>query len=89
VRTDAGVEKADSNMAPHAWAELEALFEGRRAGARITIHRANPGFLNGWCLRYYGFLGVNFPGLATHDMAPGQPLVMKHRVTLYAGPASR
>lgn len=89
IRTDTGVEKADSNMVPHAWAELEALFEGRRAGARITIDRANSGFPNGWCLRYYGFLGVNFPGLATHTLAPGRPLVMKYRVTVYCGAASR
>ena len=89
IRTDGGIEAQDSNMALHAWAELEALFEGRRAGARITIDRANPGFPDGWCLRHYGFLGVNYPGLATYTLAPARPLVMKYRVTLYAGPASR
>jgi len=89
IRTDKGAEARDSNMAPHAWAELEALFEGRRAGARITIDRSHPGFPNGWCLRHYGFLGVNYPGLATYTLAPARPLVLKYRVTVYAGEAAR
>jgi hypothetical protein len=83
IRTDAGVEAQDTNMVPHAWAELEGLFEGRRAGARIEIDPANPDFPNGWCLRHYGFLGVNFPGLKTYTLKPGQALRMKYRVTVF------
>jgi hypothetical protein len=89
IRTDAGVEKGDSNMAPHPWAELEAWFGGRRAGARVTIDPSHPGYPNGWCLRYYGFLGVNYPGLDSYTLAPGRPLVMKYRVTVYAGAAGQ
>ncbi len=84
VRTDAGREAKDTNMVPHPWAELEAVFAGRRAGARIDIDRSNPGFPNGWCLRYYGFLGVNFPGLERYTLDPGHPLTLKYRVTVYA-----
>jgi len=83
IRTDAGIEKGDSNMAPHPWAELEGLFAGRRAGARVTIDPAHPGYPNGWCLRHYGFLGVNYPGLDSYTLAPGRPLVLKYRVTVY------
>jgi hypothetical protein len=86
IRTDKGAEAQDSNMAPHAWAELEALFEGRRAGARVTIDRSHPGFPNGWCLRHYGFLGVNYPGLDSYTLAPGRPLVLKYRVTVSSSP---
>ena len=62
---------------------------GRLAGARITIDSANPGYPNGWCLRNYGFLGVNFPGLDYYTLAPGTPLVMRFRVTLLAGEGQR
>jgi hypothetical protein len=43
LRTDAGVEPKDSDMVRHPWAELEARFDGRRAGARIEDDRRNPG----------------------------------------------
>jgi hypothetical protein len=83
IRTDAGLEKADSNMAPHPWAELEADFAGARAAARIEIDPANPGYPNGWCLRHYGFLGVNFPGLESYSLQPGRPLRLRYRLTVF------
>jgi hypothetical protein len=60
IRTEAGTVERDSNMVPHAWAELEGTFQGRRAGARIDIDPANPGFPNGWCLRPFVFLESTF-----------------------------
>jgi len=84
IRTDAGSEPHDTNMVPHRWAELEGLFDGRRAGARIEIDPSNPGYPNGWCLRHYGFLGVNFPGLRPFRLEPGRPLVLKYRVTVFS-----
>lgn len=83
IRSDAGVEKTDSNMVPHRWAELEGDFAGRRAGVRIQVDPAHPGFPNGWCLRHYGFLGVNYPGLAMLPLEPGRPLVLRYRVTVF------
>jgi hypothetical protein len=87
IRTDTGRETEDTNLAPHPWAELEGTFEGGRAGARIEIDPANPGFPNGWCLRHYGFLGVNFPGLQAWTLEPGKPLALKYRVTVYSAAA--
>jgi len=80
VRTDAGREAKDTNLVPHPWAELEGTYEGRRAGVRIEVDPSNPSYPNGWCLRYYGFLGVNFPGLDRYILKPGQPLRLKYRV---------
>lgn len=84
VTTDTGVEARDTDMVPHPWAQLEATYNGRRAGLRIDIDPAHPGFPNGWCLRKYGFLGVNYPGRKTLTLQPGKPLEMKYRVTLYS-----
>lgn len=84
IETEAGIEKADTNLVPHPWAQLTATFQGRRAGARIAIDPSNPGAPNGWCLRHYGYLGVDFPGLATYTLRPGAPLRLKYRVTLFA-----
>lgn len=87
ITTDKGREAGDSNMVPHPWAQLEALFGGRRAGLRIDIDPSNPGYPNGWCLRHYGFLGVNFPGNETYTLQPGSPLTLKYRVTVFSGDA--
>jgi hypothetical protein len=71
-----------SDMKPNMWAEIKANYGGKRATTRITINPSNPGAPNGWCLRPYGFLGVNFPGLDYYTLDPAKPLVMKYRVTL-------
>jgi L-alanine-DL-glutamate epimerase-like enolase superfamily enzyme len=84
IRTDAGVEVKDTDMAPHRWAELEGVYAEGAAAARVDIDPSNPGFPNGWCLRHYGFLGVNYPGLQPITLAPGKPLVLKYRVRLEA-----
>lgn len=82
IRTDQGVEERDTDMVPHPWAELEGAFAGRRASLRIDIDKDNPGYPNGWCLRRYGFLGVNYPGRVPALLKPGTPLRMKYRVTV-------
>ncbi|MDE3167035.1 MAG: ThuA domain-containing protein [Acidobacteriota bacterium] len=78
----------DSDHAAYPWAELAGDFSGKRASARIAIDAANPGFPNAWCLRHYGFLGVNFPGLTPYHLDAARPLVMQFRVTLAAGDAA-
>lgn len=78
IRTDTGVEARDSDMAPHRWAELEGSFGGKRAGARVELDKPE-----GWCLRHYGFLGVNYPGLQPVTLAPGKPLALKYRIRIY------
>jgi hypothetical protein len=82
LRSDKGVEKQDSDMQPHAWAELEGNFEDGHARLRIEDDPKNPGYPNGWCLRHYGFLGVNYPGLKPHVLEPGKPLKLKYRLTV-------
>lgn len=80
LTTDRGKETGDSNMVPHPWAELEADYGGRHAAVRVEIAPGNPGFPNGWCLRHYGYLGVNFPGLAPYTLERGKPLRLRYRV---------
>lgn len=82
IRTDSGIEKQDSDMARHPWAELEGDFSGRRAAVRIEIDPSHPGYPNGWCLRHYGFLGVNYPGLESLRLEQGAQLVLSYRVTV-------
>lgn len=95
IRTEAGVEAEDSDMVQHPWAELEAKFapEGssagssgeRRAGMRIEDAPMNPGERPvGWCLRHYGYLAANYPGLTTVTLKPGQPLKLRYRVTVFS-----
>jgi hypothetical protein len=89
IRTEKGIAKKDAVLAPHAWAQVSGLFQGKEAGARIEDLPPNPGAPeNGWLLRHgFGFLNVSYPGLEPVTLQPGKPLVLKYRVTLFAGPA--
>jgi len=82
ITTDAGREVKDTDMVRHTWAQLEADYGGKHAALRIDDDPSNPGSPNGWCLRHYGFLGVNFPGRQPFQLSPGRPLRLKYRVTL-------
>jgi hypothetical protein len=84
VRTDKGVEARDTDLVPHAWAELEATYQGKRARLRIDSDPKNPGYPEGWCLRSYGFLGANYPGIQPVHMEPGKPVTLRYTVTVAA-----
>jgi len=79
-------DAADSDLRPNAWAELSANFGGKPAAARITVDPSTPGYPNGWCLRHYGFLGANYPGLKPVALARNKDIVMKYRVSLIGTP---
>jgi hypothetical protein len=84
LRTEAGVEPKDTDMVKHPWAELEAVFGGRRAGARIEDGKENPGWPVGWCLRHYGYVAANYPGLESRTLVRGKPLGLSYRVTVFS-----
>jgi hypothetical protein len=81
IRTPDSQDARDSDSIPQAWAELSGDFGGRRAALRIVIDPGNPASPNGWCLRHYGFLGVEFPGLSPHTLRTGEPMVLKYSIT--------
>ncbi len=84
LRADGGEIARDEDLNRHGWAELEAVYGGRRAVLRITPDPADPGAPYQWCLRNYGFAGASFPGKApgidSYTLQPGKPLVLKFRV---------
>jgi hypothetical protein len=88
ILTPEGPVMKDENEVPHAWAALEALYGGKRAGVRISSDSSNPKHPPGWCLRPYGFVGANFPGVQPHTLSPGKPLNLSYQVTVYDGTLS-
>jgi hypothetical protein len=86
VRADGQTIAKDEDLNPHAWAELEGVYNGRKATLRITPDSADLKAPYQWCLRNYGFVGASFPGrTATEDgftLQPGKPLKLKFRVRL-------
>jgi hypothetical protein len=82
VRTPDDSKAPDSDMRSLRWAELAADYGDKHATVRITQDESNPGYPAGWCLRNYGFLGVNYPGLDPLTIAPGRTLTLKYRVTV-------
>ena len=87
IVTEKGVSKKDAVLGRHPWTELSGVFQGKPAGARVEDGPANPGYpKNGWLLRHsFGLLNVSYPGLEPVTLQPGKPLVLKYRVTLFAG----
>lgn len=76
----------DEDLNPHRWAQMEAVYGGRKATLRITPDPANPGAPYQWCLRQYGFVGASFPGrtesVQSYTLQPGTPLRLKFSVTV-------
>jgi type 1 glutamine amidotransferase len=83
IRTPDLEDAPDSDRIPRPWAALSGNFGGQQAGLRIAIDPSNPASPNGWCLRHYGFLGVEFPALQAYRLGR-EPLVMKFRMSLRA-----
>jgi len=86
VRADDEVLKRDEDLNPRRWAELEAVYAGKRAVLRVTSDEKNPGAPHQWCLRNYGFIGASFPGrtpaVDRYTLQPGKPLTLRFRVRL-------
>ncbi|MGD1101613.1 MAG: ThuA domain-containing protein [Terriglobia bacterium] len=88
LRSAAVEDAPDSDRVPAAWAELTGNFGGKIAPTRVTEDSSNPGAPNGWCLRHYGFVGVEYPGLELRRLDSKVPLTMKFRVSLSGSSAS-
>jgi len=84
-----GQTVVSSNEERLPWADLSAEFgaPGKVSGAAVFIDASNPGFPNGWCLRDYGILGVDWPGLTPTTLEPGTPVTLKYRVWVHRGDA--
>ena len=88
LRSAAQNDAPDSDRVPAAWAELAGNYGGKVATTRVTEDASNPGAPNGWCLRHYGFVGVEYPGLELRRLDSKVPLTMKFRVSLSGSAAS-
>jgi type 1 glutamine amidotransferase len=88
IRTAAQEDAPDSDRVPAAWAELTGSFGGKMATTRVSEDPSNPGAPSGWCLRHYGFLGVEYPGLELRRLDSQVPLTMKFRVSLSGSSSS-
>lgn len=84
IRTERGVEPKDTDHDRHPWAELEGVFEGKRAGLRVEDDAGNPGAPVPWCLRHYGYVAPNYPGLGSITLRKGAPLRLRYRVTVFS-----
>jgi len=89
ITTDTGRLAEDTLEVQYAWADLSARMQGRPdvSGAAVFIDGDNLGFPNGWLLRHYGFLGVNWPGVTSFTMEPDEPVHVRYRVWVHAGDA--
>ncbi len=89
ITTVNGVVSENSNMVPSPWGDFSALFEGGVGWSGVSIfqNNKNPLFPSGWCLRPYGFLGVNFPGTEFFELKPGEPIHLGYRIWIHRGQA--
>ncbi len=89
ITTVNGVVSENSNMVPSAWGDFSARFgNGERwSGVSIFQSENNPLFPSGWCLRPYGFLGVDFPGTEFFELKPNEPVHLGYRMWIHRGQA--
>ncbi|HOE13155.1 MAG TPA: PmoA family protein [bacterium] len=87
ITTVNGVVSENSNMVPSPWGDFSAQFgNGERwSGVSIFQNEKNPLFPSGWCLRPYGFLGVDFPGTEFFELKPGEPVHLGYRIWIHRG----
>ena len=91
ITTSGGVQVESSDLKPFPWADLSARFEGRQppSGVAVFDTAENIDFPNGWTLRFYGFLGVAWPGREPYTLEPGKPVNAHYRVWLHRGDAEK
>ena len=86
IRADGALIEKDEDLVPRSWAELEGIYQGKRAILRITPDAADAGAPYQWCLRHYGFAGASFPGKSAavdhYTLEPGKPLTLRFQVTV-------
>ncbi len=90
IVTSGGFQEKDSNLLPFPWADMSARFHGREnvTGIAILQDEHNPDFPAGWTLRYYGFLGVAWPGLQDLTIRPGEAGIrLRYRLWIHKGDA--
>ena len=87
IASSEGVMEADSDLVPLPWADQSGRFGAGSAVSGVSIFQSpkNPQFPAGWCLRYYGFLGVSWPGEEVYTLEPGEPLTLSFRVWIHRG----
>lgn len=90
ITVPTGVTKEDLSVAPLAWADLTATFEGTagRSGAAIFIHPSHPDHPPTWLTRHYGCLCVGWPGVEGGTLEPGKPVRCAYRIWIHAGDAT-
>lgn len=86
IRSAEGPVPENTDLVAHRWAEMEAVYGGKRAVVRFEADPSNPHDPPQWCLRYYGFIGAAFPGrsesVSSYTLEEGKPLTLRYRVTL-------
>ncbi|HUV13905.1 MAG TPA: PmoA family protein [Acidobacteriota bacterium] len=82
-----GFMESDSDLVPLPWADQSGRLGSDGSVSGVSIFQApdNPQFPAGWCLRYYGFLGVSWPGEEIYTLEPGQPLTLSFRIWVHRG----
>ncbi len=87
ITSQSGTESTDSNLRTYAWVDFSAQFENQDeySGAAIFQHPWNQDFPAGWVLRYYGYIGVAWPGIEVLELNPGESFTMKFRIWVHDG----
>jgi hypothetical protein len=85
------VAEEGTDLVPARWVDYSARFGAtpKPSGLAILTPPDHPGGPPGWTTRYYGFLGVAWPGLQKVTLEPGgRPLHLRYRVYLHRGDAT-
>lgn len=90
LTSSAGNVPRDTDLDEYPWGDFSAKWAGGDvlSGMAIFSSPLNPKHPPGWIFRYYGYLGVSWPGLDLYTIEPGgEPLVLHYRVWIHKGNA--
>lgn len=94
IAADRKLIPGDQNHLRARWADWSGRFKladgkiaDRRSGAAVLIGADHPDMPPEWITRYYGVLGVTYPGLQMLEMPKGKPLRLRYRLWIHRGDA--
>ncbi len=86
ITTSTGLQKRDVLHDAFPWADLSARFNDRDSFSGIAVFQdeENIDYPSIWLLRHYGFIGVCWPGMQTHQLSPDDDgVTMNYRLWIH------
>jgi hypothetical protein len=87
--------RKDTNGLKATWVDWTGIFAGpdgkpldHRSGGAVFVDRSHPTYPAEWITRFYGPIGVSYPGLPMVEVSRTEPLRLRYRIWIHRGDAT-